>query len=720
MDRENSCLPSLKDKGPIPSLAGLKSKLNSKDQENLCKSITNTVIKARRRKTKKERNSIKFKMHKETFQKKGWLQDCPRGLDRSSNSHGPKTATQLSSGIKSLMSKQVFITQGRLTQHQGIFDHEVKSVNIERLVRETPEVDAAKTDTGTATNQSERRTPVGNMELDAGLIPTLEVKDQEELPLNQKSSDNLGSRTLEVVEMKTQVSQTESNLPQAVDKESLTSCIQGSGSQLQSTLSDSRSGAFLEEIQEAPVYEVAESINNILSQLNLFPGRNLVSEIRQSVMKKAKEMSGTSSNLSILPVQRKLDNTCAANTSLISRWGHASEGGTSVRKTTWRPQGHMQSTPVHFMPFPRDSPSHTLTKMVRPESGQQILSPELHQPVRSESGYEHSLQHHPILAENSPHQVTVQLPSEGFRPGKQDRDTLGCCRKNIHRSKHSVPVNVGSPQVRWASGHDDLMYTHNTNQKSIKRCANQRLVKQGWLPRQHLQDVLSEQPNTSEPRFRPSPSRESHPSFDVLHNIFSHNVHNSHQKSKILGVSPLESKACYAGINSHQSKSKNPFASHRNISYEDHGTKANRFQLEDSLELRNKHLFSPLGTDMDPPHDIFCTSFSQKQRNSNTSGDYSIWSSPFSLREATSVVSNHDTGWHNGDNWPHRTSHQDNWPHRTSHQYSQWKKRPIAMPPTSVEPEDSFVGFPYARSLQSELTDKLSPETWVYPRMRLY
>ncbi|PIO29452.1 hypothetical protein AB205_0205860, partial [Aquarana catesbeiana] len=296
----------------------------------------------------------------------------------------------------------------------------------------------------------------------------------------------------------------------------------------------------------------------------------------------------------------------------------------------------MQSTPVHFMPFPRDSNSYTLTKMVRPESCQQILGPELQQPLRSESGYEHSLRHHPILADNSRHQVTVQLPSEGFRLGKQDRDTLGCCRKNMHRSKQSVPVNVGSPQVRWASAHDDLIYTHNTNQKNIKRHANQRLVNQGWLHGQPLQDVFSEQPNTSEPRFRPSPSRENHPSFDVLHNIFSHNVHNS-PKSKIFGVSPLESKACYAGISSHQSKSKNRFASHRNICYEDHGAKANKFQLEDSLELRNKqHLFSPLGTDMDPPHDIFCTSFSQKQRNSNTSGDYSIWSSPFSLREATS------------------------------------------------------------------------------------
>lgn len=249
------------------------------------------------------------------------------------------------------------------------------------------------------------------------------------------------------------------------------------------------------------------------------------------------------------------------------------------------------------------------------------------------------------------------------------------------------------------------MCTHNTNQKNIKRHANQRLVNQGWLPRQPLQDVFSEQPNTSEPRFRPSPSRENHPSFDVLRNIFSHTTHNS-PKAKIFNVSPLESTACYAGISSHQLKSKNHFESHRNIWYEDHGTKANRFHIEDPLELRT----SPLGTDMDPPRDIFCTRSSQIQRNLNASGDYSIWSSPFSLREATSVVSNHDTGWHGGDNWSHRTSHQN----------SQWRKRPIAMPPTSVEPKDSFVGFPYARSLQSELTDKLSPETWVYPRMRLY
>lgn len=307
MDRENRCLPLLKDKGPIPSLASLEPKLNSKDQGKVNKGLANTAIKAKRRKTKKERNSIKFKTHKETFQKKG-LQDGPPRHDRSSTSHGPKSAT-LSSGFKALMSKQVFITQGRLTQHQGIFDHEVKSVNIERLVRETPEVDPAKTDTGTASNQSERRTPIGNMELGAGLIPTPEVKDLEELPLNQKSSDKLGSRAEETGEAETRVSQTESNLQQAVDKESLTPCNQGSGGQLQSALSDSRSGAFLEEMQEAPVQEVAESINNMMSLPNLFRGRNLVSEIRQSIRKKVKEMSATSSNLSTLPVQRKLDNT---------------------------------------------------------------------------------------------------------------------------------------------------------------------------------------------------------------------------------------------------------------------------------------------------------------------------------------------------------------------------------------------------------------------------
>ncbi|KAM5132618.1 proline-rich protein 19 [Mantella aurantiaca] len=702
MNRENCCLPPLEDKRLIPRSAGLESKFTSRDHGKLCEKITNRVMKVKRRKTKKERNGVKFKTQKEIFQKKRWLQDHLQRHDGFSNLHGPKKRPYAAKN-KTFFSKQVFITEERLTQHQGIFDHEVKSVNIERFARETTRVEEARIHGGSATNESERRTTEDHVELSHGLIQTPEVKEQEGLPLNPKSSENVGGREVETEGMKTQVSQADPNSQRTVDKENSTWCLQGSGSHLQNTLSGCRPGVFPEETQEAPVHEAAESINNMLSLLKLFPGRNLVREIRQSIMEKVKELSGPSSNQSGLHAQRRVDSMHEADTSTGSLWGHHSERGTSIRSITWRPQGQMQSTPISFMPIPRDCPDHTLLKTAKPEGSRHILSPVLYQPVGS-------LQRHPLLVENSPRLHTVQLPSERLRPSKQDEDTLTCCRENRHRSKSSLSVNTDSSQGRCMLSDNEFLYEHNTHQKNIKHHADQKMDNQRWLAGQTLQNVSSEQPYTSRPKVRPSSSRESQPSFDDIYNILLPNGNNS-PNPQIFSASPLESRVFLSGISFPHSESKNHFESHRNIGHEDHETKDNRFQLEDTLGLRNlkQRLSSPVETRRDPARDFFSTNSSQTWRNINESNDCIKWSSPSTLREANSVVGC-DSEWQYGNNWMHRPSHE----------YRRWRKRPITMPPTSVQQENSFVGPFHVRSLKKEIEDIPSPVAWVYPRMRLY
>ncbi|XP_072283332.1 proline-rich protein 19 [Pyxicephalus adspersus] len=681
MNPQNS-LPSVKGSQPIPSSAGLQSELISIDQGKICEKNINRLIKIKRRKTKKERNINKFKTQ-ETFQKKGWPQNYVQRRDGSSNTHGPKIAPHPLVN-KPFISKQVFITQDRLIQHQGIFDHEVKSVNIKRFVKESMDVEAAKKDSAT---DNLRRTPMGHKELSLGLLLTPEGKDQEEIPSNPKSSEPLSSRAADRGKTGTQVPQPEPNV--GVDKKISTLVIQGSGSRHQSPLSGGRTGTFPEELQEAPVHEAAESINNMLNLRNLFPGRNLVSEIRQSIMEKVKELSGTRSNLSSQSVERKPDFICRVDTSAKYKFGHGSGSGTDVRKTTQRPQGPMQSTPFRFMHLPRDSPDH----MVRPEQGHQIPKQVLHEPVKSR--YDLPLQQHSILAENSPHLVTVQLPSEGFRPNRQDKDVLTHYRECRHRP------NTHSPQVRWTIARDDLGYSQNTNKTNIKWDGSQKMIDQGWLPGKPFQDISTEHSNISEPRFRSSSSRENQPSFEVLHNLFGRNVHHS-PITEIFGVPPIESRACHTGISSHQLKFRKSFESHH-IRPEKHGVKVDRFQ--DPLEFKRikNYMSSPLETDMDSAHDIFCNRSSQKQRN--ISSDHRLLSSSPSLREATGVVGKLDTEWHS----------EDSWPHRTSHQYSQWTKRPIVMPSTSAQQGNSFVSHSYGRT-----QDPASPETWVFPRMKLY
>ncbi|XP_069803613.1 uncharacterized protein [Dendropsophus ebraccatus] len=90
--------------------------------------------KVKRRKTKKELNNAKYKSHPEIFKKRTFPRSA---LQR--NNMGAKMVSQFGN------SMQVFITENRLTQHQGIFNREIKSIDIGRLVNQ--EVDRSKTGT---------------------------------------------------------------------------------------------------------------------------------------------------------------------------------------------------------------------------------------------------------------------------------------------------------------------------------------------------------------------------------------------------------------------------------------------------------------------------------------------------------------------------------------------------------------------------------------------
>ncbi|XP_077116066.1 uncharacterized protein LOC143770366 isoform X2 [Ranitomeya variabilis] len=148
---------------------------------------TNKPLKVKRRKTKKELNNAKFNLHTEIFKKKTF----PRGVQQKNNMVA-KMVSQ--SGMKGACnSRQVFITENRLTHHQGIFNHEIKSIDIGRIVNRTTKEDLSKT----GTDHPRGRTPQSQGQLCLGLIPTPELKNQDVHSSQKEYSTKIPARISE-------------------------------------------------------------------------------------------------------------------------------------------------------------------------------------------------------------------------------------------------------------------------------------------------------------------------------------------------------------------------------------------------------------------------------------------------------------------------------------------------------------------------------------------
>ncbi|XP_075046716.1 proline-rich protein 19 [Mixophyes fleayi] len=706
MDQGSSCLQCLKTQALTSSSAGSESRVFSfrGNQGKVRESSTSRAAKVKRWKTKKERNSVKYKSHKETFQKKaypkGFLQLC----HMNSCSSGSKTVPQPAGNLK-----QVFITHNRLTQHHGIFNREVKSVDIGRLVNQTTEMEAAKTDIGNVTTQSDGKKTQSPVNLSLNLIPTPEIKAQEALP----------SPSHRAPEILVQASKAVSDTQQDEEEENPELRLQSDSSHLPITLPGSGPRTSPCKKQVAPVLEAAEDILNMLSSRSLFPGRNLVSETRQSIVEKVKQLCGTHSNPSPVSVGRKPDYSYkAAHQYKDPGWEHVSDGDTDVRKSVQRPRSagrQMPTSSIRFLPLSKDSPVHTLIKMVSPED-QQKITDDFRQPTTYGSGNKLFCQYKRVVAENSQNICNI-TSSSNPKLSRRDRNMSSFCRARRPGNVHNPSLGEDSPQVRWKFPHDDLSYTHNDHQHN----RSPHLSGQDSRPRQPLQDISSNQRNKTGLSAKGNSSGERQTSFDVLCSIWSCSAQKS-PTAQIFDVSPTETRLCYMELSPHRTHPTSNLESHRNVFPEvleditlavpDNSTS------EESWCFRNpkKHMSSHLAAGTGLHHGMFPTKSMPTWRNFHESRYGELWSPP-SLREGpmhkVSMENGRGTEWNSREAWSLGTSHLE--------QINQRRKISILSPYSqSLEQENSFTSLPYERSLRKVLLDRSSSDPWVYPRMKLY
>ncbi|KAM3909919.1 proline-rich protein 19, partial [Leptodactylus fuscus] len=258
---------SLSHPGPAPSAAP-NSGVSSLTGHLMKIPNTNKALRIQRRKTKKERNTSRFVSHTEVFKKR-----LLRGV---LGRRGALGGMVCQTGLKDVFNpRPVFITENRLTQHQGIFNHKVKSIDVGRLVGQTAEVGPPNTGTAPCTVGSIRDTPQSQRSLSLELIPTTQSKTQDLLSHQKEPSPEI---------------------PEAAGK--CQPCPQ-SRDRPPSEISTS---PFSND--PAPILETAESLVAILHTLSLFPGRNLMNETQQALLKKMRCLRDTTPTPCATPAQR--------------------------------------------------------------------------------------------------------------------------------------------------------------------------------------------------------------------------------------------------------------------------------------------------------------------------------------------------------------------------------------------------------------------------------
>ncbi|XP_063798408.1 uncharacterized protein LOC134965935 [Pseudophryne corroboree] len=695
MNKHSSCLQRLKTPALTASSAGSEPRVLSANgnRGKVSESSSSNATKVKRWKTKKERNNAKFKSHKETFQKKAY----PRGFLERCHINSCSSCSQMACkpAVKDICNlKQVFITHSRLTQHQGIFNREIKSVNVGRLVKQTTEIETDKTDVGSVTIQSEIKSPQSQINLSLGRIPILETRDQETLTsLSQSASDILvrGHKPVANTELREEEDVSEMRL-------------QGDDDHLHITPLSSGTRTSPCRNQMVPVLEAVEDILNMLSSCSLFPGRNLVSETRQSIAEKVKQLCGIHPNLSPVSVQREMDcSRKVKDAHKLKDPGWKDESGRDARKCVQRPQSsrqQMQTSSSYFLSLPSDSPVHTLIKMVTPENHQKITD-DHHQPVNSGSGNKPSHRCQPTAAEDSRNLFTItsiNIP----KMSKEKGNTSSFCRARRPNKMDNTSLDADRPpSVRWKLEHDDLETSLSHTCNVHQHFHNPKVTEHECVTRQPLREVPSDQLNKTSLRTTGCSSGEK---LDVLPNIWNCTAQKS-PSTKIFDCPP-DTRLCYRELIPHRTHSENNFGSHHNIFPEMLETRTlaapENFQFVDAWNLRNvERQRSPLlGTGTYYPHGIF------------PHQNYNLWRPPSSLREEPvhKVSIEHDPGvaWNGHEDWAYGTSYLEQPNHS-------WETSRMMAPYS----ESQYLQLDNGRSLSKELMDSAGSD-WVYPRMKFY
>uniref|UniRef100_A0A8C6XXW1 Uncharacterized protein n=1 Tax=Naja naja TaxID=35670 RepID=A0A8C6XXW1_NAJNA len=320
---------NLRDKGEGHALPGfpsphpLKVPLSEENAEQ-------KSVRVKRRRTRRERNYIKFG-RKATGKIPEQRPNC-RGLKKMLP---PFWSSQLSNCAKSTpikgshLAKSVIITQNRLTQHLGIFNREVKSADIERLL--SPK----------AAHDTLDVTPI--QKASGGLLGE-EIQSCSSLDTNQKSIPgeqgegilkelNLGHEDSHLMVTPAASAPVREHHPVAVVQEedagykpslaSRAAAFDQQAAEVEDFQSSTTVAANDKENVPPPptegtelrkrthlAKELAQDLEKMLDLKAIFPGRDLIGEMRQAVINAVLQQKKTMPDWSALTLLRKKAGSC--------------------------------------------------------------------------------------------------------------------------------------------------------------------------------------------------------------------------------------------------------------------------------------------------------------------------------------------------------------------------------------------------------------------------
>lgn len=295
----------------------------------------NTVeksAKVKRRRSRRERNSARF--GRNATDKISEQRSTCRGPQKMLP---PFWSSQLSQCAKSTpiptikgtcFAKPVIITQNRLTQHLGMFNREVKSADIERLL--SPRTEQVVTEVTPIQSETEMEIAMvtGNQSCNANLksIPNEEFactgKDlngtkEDSLPtvvefLPVSTEEHCGVANVQDVNAGSQPS-TASTAVEFSKQTTDTKAFQSSAPEV---LNEKENAPCSLTAQAEPgrdkflVKKLAQELQKLVDLKEAFPGRNVISETRQAVIGVLQGQRKTLPNLSALAQLKKLASGC--------------------------------------------------------------------------------------------------------------------------------------------------------------------------------------------------------------------------------------------------------------------------------------------------------------------------------------------------------------------------------------------------------------------------
>nr|XP_032644007.1 proline-rich protein 19 [Chelonoidis abingdonii] len=247
----------------------------------------------KRRKTKRERNSAKFGRDAAGGPGGRMLQRMP-ALGWSSHCAGHAKSSPLPAIERVFVSMPVIITQHRLSQHLGMFNREVKSADIERLLGPRSEQET-ETETSAAIPGAISQAwdpcapgqPCTPDRQHGTSTPAPHAAGEGPQPTAAPAARELGPSHSETAAVETGESQAE--LPAPLDEKEN---VPPSGAE--------PGGA------TAAMKELAQELQTHLDLTSTFPGRNLISERRQTILSTLLDRHQTLPDLSALMVHNKL------------------------------------------------------------------------------------------------------------------------------------------------------------------------------------------------------------------------------------------------------------------------------------------------------------------------------------------------------------------------------------------------------------------------------